>query len=141
MLVLVVQRDLGTALLYFGLFLVMLYVATGRSSWVILGLSPFVGGALVASQVLSYVGGRFGSWLNAFDPENYETIGGSYQLVQGMFGLAAGGMFGTGLGRGRPDITPLAESDFIIAALGEELGLVGLFAILALLLLLVPAAA
>lgn len=137
MLVLVVQRDLGTALLYFGLFLVMLYVATGRSSWVILGLSLFVGGALIASQVLSYVGGRFGSWLNAFDPDIYDADGGSFQLVQGMFGLAAGGMFGTGLGQGRPDITPLAESDFIIAALGEELGLVGLFAILALLLLLV----
>ena len=137
MLVLVVQRDLGTALLYFGLFLVMLYVATGRASWVILGLTLFIGGALIASQLLSYVGGRFHSWLDAFDPDVYDAAGGSFQLVQGMFGLAAGGMFGTGLGRGRPDITPLAESDFIIAALGEELGLVGLFAILALLLLLV----
>lgn len=137
MAVLVFQRDLGTSLLYFGLFLVMIYVATGRLSWVLLGLSLFVGGALVASQVLGYVNGRFGAWLNAFDQENYEAIGGSYQLVQGMFGLANGGLIGTGLGQGRPDIVPLAESDFIVASLGEELGLVGLFAILGLYLLLV----
>lgn len=137
MAVLVFQRDLGTSLLYFGLFLVMIYVATGRLSWVLLGLSLFIGGALVASQVLGYVNGRFGTWLNAFDQANYEAIGGSYQLVQGMFGLANGGLIGTGLGQGRPDIVPLAESDFIVASLGEELGLVGLFAILGLYLLLV----
>ncbi|MDO7883507.1 FtsW/RodA/SpoVE family cell cycle protein [Salinibacterium soli] len=137
MLVLVVQRDLGTALLYFGLFLVMLYVATGRSSWIILGLALFGTGAFVASRVLSYVGGRVDAWLDPFNPDNYEAIGGSYQLVQGLFGLANGGLIGTGLGRGRPDITPLAESDYIISALGEELGLVGLFAILGLYLLFV----
>ena len=137
MLVLVVQRDLGTALLYFGLFLGMLYVATGRLSWVLIGVVLFGGGALIASQFLGYVSSRFASWLDAFNPDHFEAIGGSYQLVVGMFGLSAGGMFGTGLGRGRPDITPLAESDFIMAALGEELGLVGLFAILALLLLFV----
>ncbi|MDH6182323.1 cell division protein FtsW (lipid II flippase) [Microbacteriaceae bacterium SG_E_30_P1] len=137
MVVLVVQRDLGTALLYFGLFLVMLYVATGRSSWIVLGLSLFALGAFVASRTLSYVGGRVDAWLDPFNPENFDAIGGSYQLVQGLFGLANGGLLGTGLGRGRPDITPLAESDYIIAALGEELGLIGLFAILALYLLFV----
>ena len=137
MAVLVFQRDLGTSLLYFGLFLVMIYIATGRLSWVVLGLSLFLGGALIASQALSYVNGRFAAWLGAFDPENYDAIGGSYQLVQGMFGLANGGLIGTGLGQGRPDIVPLAESDFIIASLGEELGLVGLFAILGLYLLFV----
>ncbi|MGX5681800.1 FtsW/RodA/SpoVE family cell cycle protein [Schumannella luteola] len=137
MIVLVVQRDLGTALLYFGLFLVMLYVATGRSSWIILGLALFGTGAFVASRVLSYVGGRVDAWLDPFNPDNYDAIGGSYQLVQGLFGLANGGLIGTGLGRGRPDITPLAESDYIISALGEELGLVGLFAILGLYLLFV----
>lgn len=137
MAVLVFQRDLGTSLLYFGLFLVMLYVATARLSWVVLGLSLFVGGALIASQTLSYVGGRFAGWLGAFEQENYEAIGGSFQLVQGMFGLANGGLIGTGLGQGSPDIVPLAESDFIIASLGEELGLVGLFAILGLYVLLV----
>lgn len=137
MVVLVVQRDLGTALLYFGLFLVMLYVATGRASWIILGLALFVGGALAASRVLSYVEGRFTAWLDPFNQDVYDAIGGSYQLVQGMFGLADGGLLGMGLGRGRPDITPLAESDYIVSALGEELGLIGLFAILALYLLLV----
>ncbi len=135
MLVLVVQRDLGTALLYFGLFLGMLYVATGRASWIVIGLVLFAAGALVASRLLGYVGGRFAAWLDAFNPEYVD--GQSYQLVQGLYGLAAGGMFGTGLGRGRPDITPLAGSDFIVASLGEELGLVGLFAILALLLMFV----
>lgn len=137
MIVLIFQRDLGTALLYFGLFLVMIYVATGRASWVVLGLTLFVGGALVASQVLGYVGGRFHAWLDAFNPAVYQAQGGSYQLVQGIFGLAHGGLIGTGWGLGRPNIVPLAESDYIIASLGEELGLAGLFAILALYLLFV----
>jgi cell division protein FtsW (lipid II flippase) len=128
--VLIFQRDLGTSLLYFGLFLVMIYVATGHASWIILGLSMFLAGALVASQTLSYVNGRFAAWLDAFNPE-------IYKLVQGLFGLANGGLVGTGLGQGRPAIVPLAESDYIIASLGEELGLIGLFAILALYLLFV----
>lgn len=137
MLVLVFQRDLGTALLYFGLFLVMLYVATGRASWVVLGLSLFFAGAIAASQLLSYVNGRVMAWLDPFNPEIFDAIGGSYQLVQGLFGMADGGLIGTGLGQGRPDITPLSESDYIITAFGEELGLVGLFAILGLYLLFV----
>jgi cell division protein FtsW (lipid II flippase) len=137
MAVLVFQRDLGTALLFFGLFLVMIYVATGRLSWVILGLTLFVGGALIARSLLGYVQGRFSSWLDAFNPKIYDAVGGSYQLVQGIFGLAHGGLIGTGLGKGSPGITPLAESDFIISSLGEELGLAGLFAILALYLLFV----
>jgi cell division protein FtsW (lipid II flippase) len=137
MAVLVFQHDLGMALLFFGLFLVMIYVATGRLSWVILGLLLFVSGALIASRVLGYVGGRFNSWLDAFNPKVYDAVGGSYQLVQGIFGLAHGGLIGTGWGQGRPGIVPLAESDYIIASLGEELGLAGLFAILALYLLFV----
>jgi cell division protein FtsW (lipid II flippase) len=137
MVVLIFQRDLGTALLYFGLFLVMIYVATARISWVILGLALFVGGAVIAGSALSYVNGRFTSWLDPFNPAIYDKVGGSYQLVQGLFGLAHGGLIGTGLGQGRPTIVPLAESDYIIASLGEELGLVGLFAILALYLLFV----
>nr|WP_235928946.1 FtsW/RodA/SpoVE family cell cycle protein [Marisediminicola senii] len=135
--VLVFQRDLGTSLLYFGLFLVMIYVATGRLSWVLLGLSMFVGGAILASQILGYVGNRFNGWLDAFNDDIYNQAGGSYQLVQGIFGMAGGGLIGTGLGQGRPDIVPFADSDFIIASLGEELGLTGLFAILALFLLFV----
>ena len=137
MAVLIFQRDLGTSLLYFGLFLVMIYVATGRASWVILGLGLFVGGALVASQTLGYVQGRFNAWLDPFNPTYYDAIGGSYQLVQGMFGLAHGELIGTGLGQGRPYLTPLADSDYIIASLGEELGLAGLFVIFGLYLLFV----
>ena len=137
MLVLVFQRDLGTALLYFGLFLVMLYVATGRSSWIVLGLGLFLVGAFVASRTLSYVGGRVDAWLDPFNQANYDARGGSFQLVQGLFGFADGGLLGTGLGQGSPGITPLAESDYIVSALGEELGLIGIFAILGLYLLFV----
>lgn len=137
MSVIIFQRDLGTSLLYFGLFLVMIYVATGRLSWVLLGLGLFAGGAIVASQTLSYVAGRVNAWLDAFNPTNYNAEGGSYQLVQALFGLANGGLFGTGLGQGRPQTVPVARSDYIIATLGEELGLVGIFAILALYLLFV----
>lgn len=132
MAVIVFQRDLGSGLLYFGLFLVMIYVATGRASWVVLGTVLFIGGAVIAARTLEYVGGRFYGWLNTFDSALYEQGGGSYQLANGLFGLADGGLPGMGLGRGNPDITPLAESDFIIASLGEELGLIGLFAILVL---------
>jgi cell division protein FtsW (lipid II flippase) len=137
MSVIIFQRDLGTALLYFGLFLVMLYLATARISWVILGVGLFLGGAVLASQTLEYVNGRFTNWLDALNPAVYEARGGSFQLVQGLFGLAKGGLLGTGLGQGRPEITPVPQSDYIIASLGEELGLAGLFAILALYLLLV----
>jgi cell division protein FtsW (lipid II flippase) len=137
MAVLIFQRDLGTSLLYFGLFLVMLYVATGRASWIILGLTLFLGGAIVASQTLSYVNGRFAAWLDAFNQDVFDRVGGSYQLVQGLFGMANGGLIGSGLGQGRPNITPLAESDYIIASLGEELGLIGIFGILCLYLLFV----
>ncbi|MHB1235419.1 MAG: FtsW/RodA/SpoVE family cell cycle protein [Microbacteriaceae bacterium] len=135
--VLIFQRDLGTSLLYFGLFLVMIYVATGRLSWVLLGLTMFVGGAVLASQTLTYVTGRFNAWLDSFNPKVYGAPGGSYQLVQGLFGFANGGLIGTGLGQGRPGLVPLAESDYIIASLGEELGVAGVFAILALYLLFV----
>jgi len=135
--VIVLQKDLGTALLYFGLFLVMLYVATGRASWILIGLVLFIGGGWLATRLLPYVNSRFANWLDAFNPEVYDRWGGSYQLVQGIFGLADGGLIGTGLGQGHPDLVPLAESDYIIASLGEELGLIGLFAIFGLYLIFV----
>lgn len=131
--VLVFQRDLGTSLLYFGLFLSMLYLATARIGWVILGVGLFLVGGFVASQTLSYVQTRFTNWLDPFaDPH-----GGSFQMVQGLFGMANGGMTGTGFGQGYPADTPLSFSDYIIPSLGEELGLIGLFVILSLYLLLV----
>lgn len=133
MAVLIFQRDLGTSLLYFGLFLSMLYLATGRSGWVVLGVGLFLAGGIAASQIFDYVGNRFSNWLDPFaDP-----LGASYQLVQGLFGMANGGFTGTGLGQGFPTDTPYAENDYIFASLGEEIGLVGLFVILAAYLLLI----
>lgn len=130
--IIVLQRDLGTGVLIFGMFIAMLYTATGRTSWVLIGLGLAVAGVFIASQVMTYVGSRISAWWNAFDPEVMERTAGSYQLVQGIFGLAQGGLIGTGLGQGRPYLTPLSQSDYILPSLGEELGLVGVFAILCL---------
>lgn len=130
--IIVVQRDLGTGTLIFGMFVAMLYVATGKTSWVLIGLGLVVAGVAAASQILSYVQGRFVNWLFLFDSSKVDPDGAGYQPMQGLFGLARGGLIGTGWGQGRPEITPLAHSDYIITSLGEELGLIGLFAILCL---------
>jgi len=138
LVVLVFQRDLGTALLFFALFVAMLSVATERLSWVLIGLFLFGGGAALAAATLDHVGARFDVWLNALDSDIYNrAFGGSYQVVQGLFGMASGGLMGTGWGQGRPEIVPYAHSDFIIASLAEELGLTGLLAILLMYLVLV----
>ncbi|MGB3375725.1 MAG: FtsW/RodA/SpoVE family cell cycle protein [Microbacterium sp.] len=132
LLIIVTQRDLGTGVLIFGMFIAMLYVATGKTSWVLIGLVGVAAGAFFATRILAYVQRRFTNWLDAFNPDIISAKGGSYQLVEGIFGLAHGGLIGTGWGQGRPQITPLANSDYIIPSLGEELGIVGLFAILCL---------
>jgi cell division protein FtsW (lipid II flippase) len=132
--VLVFERDLGTSLLFFGLFVALLYVATERTSWIVIGLLLFVGGAFTAWTLFSHVQARVAIWLHPFDPANADR---AYQLLQGLYGMASGGLLGTGLDLGRPDIVPFAESDFIIASIGEELGLTGLFAVLMLYALLV----
>ncbi|MDT0157780.1 FtsW/RodA/SpoVE family cell cycle protein [Microbacterium sp. ARD32] len=132
LLIIVTQHDLGTGVLIFGMFIAMLYVATGKTSWVLIGLVGVGAGAFLATRVLAYVQRRFTNWLDAFNPDIISARGGSYQLVEGIFGLAHGGLIGTGWGQGRPQITPLANSDYIIPSLGEELGIVGLFAILCL---------
>lgn len=137
MLVLVFQRDLGTAMLYFGLFLVMIYVATGRRSWMFIGVGLVALGGIAAYFSLGYVQRRIHAWTHAFDQDVYSAQGGSFQIVQGVFGMGHGGVLGTGLGLGRPEITPYANSDYIVPSLGEELGLTGVFAILALYLILV----
>ncbi len=135
--VLVFQRDLGSSILFFGLFLVMIYVATSRISWVIIGLVLIAGGGFAAAQVFSHVALRIDGWINAFTDEVYgRAFGGSLQIVEGLFGMANGGLVGTGLGQGRPNLVPFANSDMIIASFGEELGLIGLFAIVLLYLLL-----
>ena len=136
--VLVVQKDLGSAILFFGLFIVMIYVATARISWVIIGLLMVAAGGTFAALTMGHVQARLNVWLNAFDPEIYQqAYGGSRQIVEGLFGMADGGLFGTGLGGGSPYRVPLANSDMIIAAYGEEIGLIGLSAIVLLYLLLV----
>ena len=132
--VLVFERDLGTSLLFFGLFVAMLYIATERTSWVVIGMALFAGGAVTAWALFSHVQVRVDIWLHPFDPDVTDR---SFQLIQGLYGMASGGLLGTGLGAGRPDIVPFAESDFIVAAIGEELGLTGLFALLVLYALLV----
>ncbi|GAA4429582.1 FtsW/RodA/SpoVE family cell cycle protein [Georgenia halophila] len=135
--ILVGERDLGTSLLFFGMFVAMLYVATERLSWILIGLGLFAGGAVLAASLFGHVAARFDAWLTPFDPEILgRDPGGSGQLVSGLFGLASGGLTGTGWGYGYPTTIPYANSDFIVAALGEELGLTGLLAILILYLIL-----
>jgi cell division protein FtsW (lipid II flippase) len=130
------ERDLGTSLLLFGIFVGMLYVATRRTSWVVLGMGMFLIGAAIAGTVFPHVRSRYVAWLHALDPDVYSS-GQSQQLVRGLFGMASGGLFGTGLGQGRPDLVPYAYSDFIVASLGEELGLTGLLALLMLYVIIV----
>ncbi|HEU4347642.1 MAG TPA: FtsW/RodA/SpoVE family cell cycle protein [Actinoplanes sp.] len=144
LLVLVFEKDLGTALLYFGLFIVTLYVATERASWMIIGLLLFFGGVYIAYLLGDAVGGPFANfydraevWLDPFSKENYERVGGSGQLVQGLLGLGTGGLFGTGPGAGSPGFVPEVRTDFIFAGLGEEIGLFGLSALLVIYLLIV----
>ena len=126
--VLVFERDLGSSLLFFGVFVALLYVATERLSWLLIGVVLFLSGSFVAWTLFGHVRERVDIWLNAFAPRNVGDD--SYQLVQGLFGLGTGGLLGKGLGQGRPDIVPYAQTDFIVAAVGEELGLTGLMAVL-----------
>lgn len=135
--VLVLQRDLGTSLLFFGLFLAMLYIATERLSWVLIGLGLFIGGAALAVHFFSHVQSRFYAWQHAFDSAVYDAVGGSAQVVGGLFGMSNGGLMGAGWGHGFPQLVPFAYSDFIVSSLGEVLGLTGLFAILMLYLIIV----
>lgn len=124
--ILVLQRDLGSSLLFFGLFLVMLYVATERPGWLVVGGLLFFGGAATAFRLFSHVQSRVDIWLHPFaDPD-----GNGYQLVQALYGFAWGGLIGRGLGEGSPERVPYAESDFILAAIGEELGLTAVMAVL-----------
>ncbi len=133
MLVLVREKDLGSSLLFFGLFIVMLYVATERTSWLLIGLGLFSVGTVAAYSLFAHVRERVETWLHPFA----DAADSGFQLTQALFGMATGGIFGTGLGRGRPDAVPEAETDFIFAAIGEELGLVGVVAVLAIFTLVV----
>ncbi|MEV7201517.1 FtsW/RodA/SpoVE family cell cycle protein [Streptomyces griseoluteus] len=134
--VLVLERDLGTSLLFFGLFVVLLYVATGRTGWIAVGLVLAVLGAWAVGHLEPHVHGRIEDWLHPF--ATIEAGEGPNQLAQSLFAFAAGGMTGTGLGLGHSTLIGFAtKSDFILATAGEELGLAGLAAIFLLYALLV----
>ncbi|MDQ3530142.1 MAG: FtsW/RodA/SpoVE family cell cycle protein [Actinomycetota bacterium] len=124
--VLVFQKDLGLSLLVFGIFVAMLYVATARLTYVLLGLALFSAGAYAAWTIFSHVQSRISTWLDPWSV--YESAG--YQVAQSLFAMATGGIFGVGLGQGRPDIIPEVNTDFIFAAFGEEIGLLGTTALL-----------
>ncbi|MBO1768370.1 FtsW/RodA/SpoVE family cell cycle protein [Allobranchiibius sp. GilTou38] len=124
--VLVFESDLGTSLLFFGLFVALLYVATERRSWIVIGMGLFLAGCYAAYLLFAHFQVRVDLWINPFNPHL------SDQLALGLMGMGSGGMLGTGLGQGRPDLTYFANSDFIIPSFGEELGLVGLIAIIVL---------
>ncbi|MBB5854154.1 FtsW/RodA/SpoVE family cell cycle protein [Amycolatopsis umgeniensis] len=132
--VLVFEKDLGTSLLFFGVTLVMLYVATERIIWVVLGVGFFAAGAIIAYNLFTHVQQRVRNWIDPL--ATYDDAGGGYQVAQGLFGLGTGGVGGTGLGAGRPDMVPEAKTDFITTAIGEELGFIGLAAMLMLYLIL-----
>jgi cell division protein FtsW (lipid II flippase) len=133
--VLFLERDMGASLLLFGVFVVMVWVATGRWAYLLLGLILFAIGAYIGYLAFSHVQVRVDAWLHAMNPKLVADEG--YQLAQGWFAFASGGMVGTGLGLGSPTLIPYVGSDFILAAFGEELGMLGVSAVLLLYLVLV----
>ena len=135
LVVMVAERDLGSSLLFFALFLVLIWVATERVSYLVLGLVLFAGGATFAHSAFSHVQERVDIWLNPWPVADSE----GFQVVQSAFAFADGGLTGTGLGLGSPLSIPEVETDFIFAAIGEELGLFGATAILVAFLLIIGA--
>jgi cell division protein FtsW (lipid II flippase) len=129
LVVLVFESDIGTSALFFGLFVVMMYIATQRASWLIIGFLLFLFGSAITAELFAHVRVRFVIWLHPFQYV-HTVYPSSFQLVQGLYGLGYGGVLGRGLGQGAPFNTPLVQSDFIITAFGEELGLTGLMALL-----------
>lgn len=120
-LMFVVQRDLGSALLFFGIAVTMTYMATGRKTYTLLALFVFAAAAIVSYYAFSHVATRFDIWLDPWqDPD-----GRAYQIVQSLLAFATGGVWGTGFGSGHPTMIPEVHTDFIFAALAEELGLIG----------------
>lgn len=125
--VLVIERDLGSSLLLLGIFLTLLYLATGRPVYQIAGAALFLGGTAIAYFLFAHVKTRIAVWLDPF--ATYETSG--FQIAQSLFSLGTGGIAGTGPGRGNPGLIPLAYTDFIFPAAGEEFGFLGLAGLLA----------
>jgi cell division protein FtsW (lipid II flippase) len=136
--IVVIQRDLGAALLFFAVFLALVYIATDRASYVVVGLILFAAGSVVAYQLFGTVRDRVDIWINPFA----DASGKGYQVVQSLYAFARGGIIGTGLGAGLPLVggrlpIPAIHTDFPFAALGEELGLIGVVAILGLYLIVI----
>jgi cell division protein FtsW (lipid II flippase) len=129
------ETDLGSSLLFFSIFIAMLYIATARFIYVVLGGVLFGAGAIVGYQVFTHVQERVQVWLDVFNPQLIADE--SHQLAQSLFAFATGGLFGTGLNQGRPYLIPAANTDFIYSVIGEELGLLGTAAVLLCFLLLV----
>ena len=129
--ILVFETDLGSSLLFFGLFLIMLYVATERPGWLVLGGGLFAAGAVLGYYAFGHVRERVDVWL---DPMAYYGAAppkpDSYQLVESLFGMGWGGLIGRGFGGGSPERIPVVESDFIVGAIGEELGLTAVIAVI-----------
>jgi cell division protein FtsW (lipid II flippase) len=136
LIILVAQRDLGTSLLFFGAAVLLLYLTTARSAWLVIGVGLLIIGGSAAALVFDHVALRFNIWLDPFA----DVSGSGFQIVQAIYGLAAGGIFGTGLGQGNANLVPYAESDFIFAAIAEELGLVGAAAVILLYALIIAKA-
>jgi peptidoglycan glycosyltransferase len=131
--VFVLQRDLGAAVLFFGLFVAVTYLATGRKTYALLSVVFFVAGMIGAYQIFPHVRIRFEAWLNPWQ----DPGGSGYQILQGLYALANGGLSGVGLGQGFPQLLPAAATDMIYAVIGEELGLLGTVAVVLLYVLVV----
>jgi cell division protein FtsW (lipid II flippase) len=128
--ILVFQRDLGSSLLFFGIFLTMLYVATERPGWLLVGGSLFLLGAFLGYQAFGHVRTRVNVWIDPLAYYSDETGARGYQIAESMFGMAWGGLIGRGFGEGSPERIPFAETDFIVGAIGEELGLTAVMAVI-----------
>ena len=135
MLVVIFEKDLGASLLFLGIFLAMLYLATGEAFYTLIGLVLLIGGGFVLYHSFGHVQVRVDTWLRPFAEDMRFDAG--YQIVQGMFALGNGGLLGTGLGNGMPDRIPVVWSDFVFDAFAEETGFLGALALLAAYLLLV----
>ncbi len=136
MLLLIWQRDLGAALLFFGVFLAMLYAATGQGRYVLTGLALLIGATFVGYRLFDHVALRVDAWWSPWQ----EASGRSFQIVQSLLAFASGGVLGQGLGQGLPTAIPVVHTDFVFAAIGEEYGLVGAVAVIACFALLVSRA-
>ena len=131
-LIMVRQKDLGSSLLFFAVFAALLYITTEKGSYLVVSLVLFLGGATIAYQLFGHVRDRVATWVDPWPVAQ----GAGYQLVQSMFALGSGGFWGSGLGLGSPKVIPNVATDFVISAVGEELGIIGAIAVIAAIILL-----